>query len=307
MIHITGAAGYFAGNFIYHNKEYLTKNGCKLYDIRDLPKQLKDMEKYFVQGDITKTFSESMFNDGDILINFASNSHVDYSFFRPDLVIKNNQAIGDTILELRNKKNIKIIHISTDEITTRSSPYSDSKYYQEQQIKKIKNNVIILRFNNLYGNNKTYPIIQNQPCIIPNTIRARSIVKQGDTKKNSRNFMFIGNAIDYVWYYLKSFSFNEENSKNNFSAFTISEGLKQGVLIFDLYYGRTYKIDQIHKFLIDLFKKYNTEYRIIEIPDRKVNDVSYPSLNMFDEAHGTFLRHLEETFNFIINNSKEYD
>lgn len=288
VYHITGASGYFAGNFIYHNRDFLKTVGCVLYDLKNLPPKLKDFEDSFIKGDINETLeSFTCFKPGDILINFASYSHVDYSFMRPALVRLNNCNIGNTIREIAKKNPfLYIIHISTDEIYTCSSPYSESKYEQEKKIRTLKSDrVVIIRFNNLYGNNSDFPIIQKQPCLIPNTIKKRSIIKQGNTETNTRNFMFIGDAVNYV----KKHAERIQSDRNMYR-------------IYELYYGRVYTVAQIHEMLERLFKKNNVDYNVIEIPDREKNDTEYPSFGVFDESEQTFKYHLEQTFNYILNN-----
>lgn len=291
VYHITGASGYFGGNFVYHNKELLKKTGCVLYDLKDLPNELKDFEDVFIKGDINETLRGfTCFKPGDILINFASFSHVDFSFKWSALTYKNNQFIGELIKDISKKYPfLFIVHISTDEVMTRTSPYSDSKYKQELTIRAAAKNsdrVIILRFNNLYGNNEAYPVIQQQPCLIPNTIKRRCIIKQGNTATNTRNFMFIGDAINYVKKYSDKLQSERYLSK-----------------IYELYYGREYTVSQIHIFLINLFEKHTISYDVKEIPDREVNDTCYPSFGVFDEDEETFKKHLEETFEFIIRHT----
>lgn len=293
VYHITGASGYFAGNFIYHNSAELKTVGCVLYDLKDLPPKLKDFDYCFIKGDINQTLgTNGGFKPGDVLINFASYSHVDYSFLHHNLVYNNNCSIGMTIRDIiKRYPFLYVIHISTDEIYTCSSPYSKSKLQQEKYIKSVKTNrVIILRFNNLYGNTQSYPIIQTQPCLIPNTIKKQSIIKQGNTEINTRNFMFIGDAINYVKKHVERIqaSFAKQSDKNMNK-------------VYELYFGRIYTVAQIQYMLEELFKKHNMIYKVLEIPDREINDTSYPTFNVFDESEATFKYHLEETFKFIVN------
>ena len=82
---VTGGAGFIGSNFIiYWLKNYPNDqvvNIDKLTYAADL-RNLKGTNKNyrFVKGDISdKKFVEKNFNDADIIVNFAAESHVDNS------------------------------------------------------------------------------------------------------------------------------------------------------------------------------------------------------------------------------------
>lgn len=287
-IHITGASGYIASNFIYKYKNELLKNKIKLYDLVELPEEIKEFNPNFIKGNISETFKDQVFNSGDIILNFASYSHVDFSFNNAAQVNAMNCTIGDTIRKycLKNRY-LRLIHISTDEVTTQSSPYSKSKAYQEERVKTLPRYTII-RLNNVYGNSEAFPIIQNQPCLIPNTIKNKCLFIQGDTKHNSRNFLHIEYVCGKIMDEIKKM--------------VISPIDQQRTINF--YAGIPITVGKVQALLKNLFIKYNIKFDVKLIKDRPINDKQYPSDEPIENMND-FKYHLEETFKFILFKNKQ--
>lgn len=146
---ITGGAGFIGCNFIRHmlNSDcgYEVMNFDKLTYAGDR-RNLQDIEgnpKYkFIQGDIADADSvDRAIEDADCIINFAAESHVDYSISRPTAFLDTNVKGTSILLEAARKRDCKYIQISTDEvygdklegacnegsILRPSNPYSASK------------------------------------------------------------------------------------------------------------------------------------------------------------------------------------
>lgn len=174
---VTGGCGFIGSNFIY--RCFQTKRNVKITNIDSMslgsnPKNLQLLKNHnyrFVHGNIcNKKLMNKLIKDVDVIVNFAAESHVDRSIVDSMKFIKSNILGVQTILEiLRNQKNIKLIHISTDEIfgeimkgtfsefdrLNPSNPYAATKASAEMLIKSyIKTydlNVIITRCVNNYG------------------------------------------------------------------------------------------------------------------------------------------------------------
>ena len=148
---VTGGLGFIGSNFIRY---MLTK--CDDTQIINLDKlsigsnllNLKDVgadERYgFVKGDVSnRELVKSLVNQVDVIVNIASETHVDRSIADPWPFLHSNTIGTLTLLEAARKVNIKtFLQVSTDEIygtvqrpssskeTSRlnpSNPYSASK------------------------------------------------------------------------------------------------------------------------------------------------------------------------------------
>lgn len=206
------------------------------------------------------------------IINFASISHVDYSFNNVNETLRNNLGIARGLKYLREQylnKGIKFIHVSTDEIEVKNgptSPYSWSKLAQEKIISS--SDIKIVRLNNIYGviENLTelYP---TQPIIWNNLNK----MKRGEIKYLSvvsnygeitRNFMPIIVICKFLSDKLKN--------PNDLSDLTrIYKG-----------YPRTIK-----QFIKDYMKKYsNYNYIFKIIQNRPKTDYNYPVIKSVSKA-----------------------
>ena len=204
---VTGGSGFIGSNLIKFllKKKYYVINIDKLsysanpYNV----KNLKYNQKYiFFKTDlnnkqkITKILKKYK---PDGIFNLAAETHVDRSIDKPENFIKSNilgvynllQSI--LIYKKKNKKKIKLIHVSTDEVYgdvvkgksnekfpyNPSSPYSASKASADHLIKSFvrtyKLHAIISNCCNNYGPNQfpekllpklIYNIIKNKPLPI---------------------------------------------------------------------------------------------------------------------------------------------
>ncbi len=169
---VTGGAGFIGTNCMI----YFKGKGHEIINVDKLgtgsvKKNLKVVENKFFKIDISKRFPEDILEGVDLMVNFASESHVDRSIKDPLFFYKNNTGLIMNILEALRKYsgNIRMVHISTDEVygdilegsfsedaTLRpSNPYSASKVSQDAFVLAYSRtyglNISITRCTNNYG------------------------------------------------------------------------------------------------------------------------------------------------------------
>ena len=181
---ITGGSGFIGTNLVNFllKKNFYVINFDKL-SYCSIPNKFtsyyKNKNYNFIKGDLNnkkKIFSTLKKYQPEYLINLAAESHVDRSIKDPESFIKNNifsslNVFNSVrILQKKNRlKNIKILHISTDEVYGNfltgfadenspykpNSPYSASKaasdHIARSFVKTYKLPITILNFCNNYG------------------------------------------------------------------------------------------------------------------------------------------------------------
>lgn len=181
---ITGGLGFIGSNFIKKSllKNYKILNIDKITYAGNLDNlsTLKKNKNYdFLKADISnKNIRKKILKfNPDAIIHFAAESHVDRSIENPQEFLQTNIIGTYNLLEVvRNNKNIKFVHISTDEVygdlgSTKkkfnkkskfnpSSPYSASKASADHLVsawhKTYGINSVIINCSNNYGPNQ-YP------------------------------------------------------------------------------------------------------------------------------------------------------
>jgi dTDP-glucose 4,6-dehydratase len=228
---LTGASG-FAGS---HMLRCLLKNTnshifCPVtYRHGGSEKRIKSIvssefkEKYTVfECDLAKeNLNDFDFLSGvSLIINFASESHVDRSIIEPRNFMSNNINLMINLLEFARLKNrdLQFIHVSTDEVYgaldksvnnvewTRphlpSNPYSASKSAQESLVvsyyKTFDLNISIINSTNILGEG------QNQEKFIPKVIRKILNYEEINVDTDicgaigSRKYVYAGDVADAV-------------------------------------------------------------------------------------------------------------
>lgn len=122
---VTGGAGFIGSSYIRyllkHYDDVQVVNFDKLTYAGNL-ENLKDVEadpRYkFVQGDICNLddLLAAIGHDTDVVVNYAAESHVDRSVLEPDLFIRNNVLGTQMVLEACRRQEVRLHHISTDEV-----------------------------------------------------------------------------------------------------------------------------------------------------------------------------------------------
>ena len=157
----------------------------------------------------------------DLIINFASESHVDRSILNPKEFNLNNSSLMINLLEYARKKkhSAGFVHISTDEvygsipageknvewerIHLPSNPYSAGKSGQESlaiaYFKTYKIPLAIINCTNMVGE------AQNQEKYIPKAINKilhdeiLTVDTDTDGKMGSRKYIYVGDVASAVW------------------------------------------------------------------------------------------------------------
>lgn len=233
---VTGGMGFIGSNFIRHlyqkypeyeiiNFDVLSYAGNveNLYDIEGEESERafeSSSRRYnFVKGDIADI--ESVHDvverhQPDIIVNFAAESHVDRSIVDSSEFIRSNVVGAHILLELSRKYNIRLVHISTDEIygdvlhgessedgaIRPSNPYAASKaaadVLAQSYIRTHHAPVIIVRGSNNFGPYQ-YPE-KLLPLAITNLIEGAKIPIHG-SGKHLRRWLHVSDfseAIDLL-------------------------------------------------------------------------------------------------------------
>ncbi|MFH1231098.1 MAG: dTDP-glucose 4,6-dehydratase [Planctomycetota bacterium] len=225
---VTGGCGFIGSNFIHYllnkypsvkiiNLDLLTYAG-NLANLQDIQ---KDKRYKFVRGDIRdgKVVDRLMSVYPDAVVNFAAESHVDRSLYKPADFLSTNVLGVQILLEAARQHNIKrFIQISTDEVygslglkdrafkeTNRldpSSPYSVSKTAADLLVKSYEKTfgykAIITRSSNNYG---PYQFPEKViPLFITNALTDKLLPLYG-SGLNIRDWLYVEDncrAIDLV-------------------------------------------------------------------------------------------------------------
>jgi len=224
---VTGGAGFIGSNFVrnFHNNLYPKISQITVLDNLSYAGNLKNLDFItdsknaikFIEGDICDfKLINLILKDIDIIVNFAAESHVDRSIVSSkEFVLSNIVGVQNILDSMLNQKNeIKLVHVSTDEIYGDvkignasenygyfpNSPYSASKASAELLIRsyiethKIK--AIITRGCNTFGPN------QNTEKLIPKTISNILLNKKVPiygTGENIREWIYVDNHCDAIY------------------------------------------------------------------------------------------------------------
>jgi dTDP-glucose 4,6-dehydratase len=285
---ITGGLGFIGSNLIraLARNNYFIINIDKISyasNIKNIPSDIKNYKFYKLDINQKNKFIDIVKKyKPDKIFNLAAETHVDRSIENPKSFIKSNILGVFSLLEsLReykksNKKKIKLIHISTDEVygdiklgkksieTDRynpSSPYAASKASSDlliySYIRTYKIPAIITNCCNNYGPGQ-FPE-KLIPTIIYNLIKNNNIPIYGKGR-NIREWIYVDDHCDAL--------------------IKVSD---QGILGEQYNVGSGIKLNNIEvaKQIISLFKKINNKHcdsKIIFVKDRPGHDVCY-SLN----------------------------
>ena len=224
---ITGGAGFIGVNFLRHMLNKYPQ--CHFINIDKLTysgniKSIKDIEErsnyQFIQADIKNyALMRHIIKKGDIVINFAAESHVDNSIKEPEIFIETNVLGTHALLEAARQNEAKLfVQISTDEVygslaldspssqehhlLNPSSPYSASKTAAEMiclgNVKTFNQPIIITRSSNNFG---PYQFPEKViPLFVTNLLEQKKVPLYG-TGKNVRDWMYVQDnceAIDFL-------------------------------------------------------------------------------------------------------------
>jgi len=236
---ITGGSGFIGTNFInfLSLKKHKILNIDKISKIStpDKFKKIYDKKKYLLVKnnleDTNKVFKILNKFQPDYIINFAAESHVDRSISDPLYFIKNNINSSINLFyaycQYYKKKNIKLFHISTDEVygsitkgeSKESDAYEPSSPYSAS---KGSTDLIASSFNKTYGVEIKILNLSNNygpyqfpekfiPTLISHFLKNKKAPIYGNGK-NIREWMHVEDSCNAIW---KSIISKEEFKKMN--------------------------------------------------------------------------------------------
>lgn len=285
---ITGGSGFIGTNLVNFllKKNFYVINFDKL-SYCSIPEKFtpyyQNKNYNFIKGDLNNKkhiFLTIKKHQPEYLINLAAESHVDRSIEDPEKFIKNNifsalNVFNSVRILLKNKiiKNIKILHVSTDEVYGSyvkglanenspykpNSPYSASKAAGDQIarsfVETFKLPITILNFCNNYG-----------PFQFPEKFIPTIIIKYLTNKKipiygsglNIREWIHVNDTCNAIFYALKKFSPGKK--------YNIGSNIRCNNLFIS---------NKICKLLEKNLNKKNSKKLIKKIQDRPGHDIRY--------------------------------
>lgn len=209
---VTGGCGFIGSHFIdliIDNYNVLNIDKMTYASSNYTNEKYKNYSNYkFINKDINDSSLSNFIDSGDIIVNFAAESHVDNSIKNPNVFIQTNVNGVQNLLNCSRNKVKLFIQISTDEvygslnvdspsskendILCPSSPYSASKCAAEMlciaEHKTFNTPIIITRSSNNYGprQNKEKLI----PLFIDNLMKNKSVPVYGNGN-NIRNWIHV--------------------------------------------------------------------------------------------------------------------
>jgi len=233
---ITGCAGFIGSHACveYHNMGYSVFGidsmtyASKKENINMISVATRCNWNYYF-GDICDTDLVSSIVDSnniDWIINFAAETHVDNSIKSVNSFIHSNISGVASLLDIcKVKKNVKLLHVSTDEVYGSSdngeifnessnlnprNPYSATKAASEHLIKSYSNThdvkYIIVRPTNNFGSNQHAE--KFIPTIVRSLMKGKKIPIYGDGK-NYRDWLYVKDNVFAIEHIMRNSSINE--------------------------------------------------------------------------------------------------
>jgi dTDP-glucose 4,6-dehydratase len=226
-IAVLGGAGFIGSAFVRE----LNKRGIKPLVIDLLTyagrlENLKDTEHEFIKADIRDPSTQELLQNVDMVVNFAAETHVDRSIYKPQDFVTTNILGTINILEAARRFNFKYVHISTDEVygdlygeecadenspLNPSSPYSASKasadLFVKAYVRTYEINAIIIRPCNNYGP-RQFPE-KLIPKTIIRTLMGLEVPIYGDGKQE-RDWIYVEDTARIIFDIISKANWNGE-------------------------------------------------------------------------------------------------
>ncbi len=300
---VTGGLGFIGGNFLkiftdkYPKINFLNFDNytyAASYEIYNLLKKKKNYKHKKIDISNFKKFKKEFTKfKPDIVVHFAAESHVDNSIKNPDNFIKTNIFGTYNLLKLINK-NVKLVHISTDEVFGEAkkkkfsensrynprSPYSASKASSDHLVRSwsstFNTKYIIINCSNNYGpyQNKEKFI----PVIVNSIFQEKKIPLYGKGI-NIREWIFVEDFVDAIEFLIKKDVSNE--------TYLVGSGisLKNIDLIKKIFYifNKKFKIKRNYN-LIKYVKDRPGHDQIYKINSSKIKKLGWKSKTSINEG-----------------------
>ncbi|MCI4455210.1 MAG: NAD-dependent epimerase/dehydratase family protein, partial [Sulfolobus sp.] len=203
-IAVLGGAGFIGSAFVRElNKRGIRPLVVDLLTYAGRLENLKDTDHEFVKADIRDQSIHEILKQTDLVVNFAAETHVDRSIYKPQDFVTTNVLGTINVLEAARRFGFKYVHISTDEVygeecadeespLNPSSPYSASKasadLFVKSYVRTYKAKAIIVRPSNNYGP-RQFPE-KFVPKIIIRTLLGMHVPIYGDGNQE-RDWIFV--------------------------------------------------------------------------------------------------------------------
>ncbi|MCG2871693.1 MAG: dTDP-glucose 4,6-dehydratase [Sulfolobales archaeon] len=203
-IAVLGGAGFIGPAFVRElNKRGIRPLVVDLLTYAGRLENLKDTDHEFVKADVRDQSIHEVLKEVDVVVNFAAETHVDRSIYKPQDFVTTNVLGTINVLEAARRFGFKYVHISTDEVygeecgdedspLNPSSPYSASKasadLFVKAYVRTYKVKAVILRPSNNYGP-RQFPE-KFIPKIIIRTLLGLHVPIYGDGKQE-RDWIFV--------------------------------------------------------------------------------------------------------------------
>jgi len=201
---VLGGAGFIGSAFVRElNKRGIRPLVVDLLTYAGRLENLKDTDHEFVKADIRDQSVHEILKQADLVVNFAAETHVDRSIYKPQDFVTTNVLGTINVLEAARRFGFKYVHISTDEVygeecgdedspLNPSSPYSASKasadLFVKAYVRTYNLNAVIVRPSNNYGP-RQFPE-KFIPKIIIRTLLGLHVPIYGDGKQE-RDWIFV--------------------------------------------------------------------------------------------------------------------
>lgn len=203
-IAVLGGAGFIGSAFVRElNKRGIRPLVVDLLTYAGRLENLKGTDHEFVKADVRDQSIHEILKQADLVVNFAAETHVDRSIYKPQDFVTTNVLGTINVLEAARRFGFKYVHISTDEVygeecgdetspLNPSSPYSASKasadLFVKAYVRTYNVNAVIVRPSNNYGP-RQFPE-KFIPKIIIRTLLGLHVPIYGDGKQE-RDWIFV--------------------------------------------------------------------------------------------------------------------
>lgn len=217
----------------------------------------------YTQGnDLTDPNCLNFMSDFDCIIHLASRSYVPYSFENPFVFYRDNYLMTLNVLEAARKAEASVIFFSSylygvpkylpideNHPLAPHNPYAQTKLICEKLCEGFSRDfgldIVVFRPFNIYGKG------QNEPFLIPSIIKQAKLgtIKLKDPRPK-RDFIHVLDVVSAVK--------------------KVIDLQPKGYLVFNLGFGKSYSIDELISFIVELSQKkllieYSHEYRKGEV------------------------------------------
>jgi len=323
---VTGGSGFIGSNLVKFllKKKYFVINIDKLsysansYNLRKIAKNKK--YKFFKQDINNQSQIYKIINQfkPDGIFNLAAETHVDRSIDNPKNFIKSNITGVYNLIETlnkyikKNKKKIKLIHVSTDEVYgdlkkgkrsdekfpyDPSSPYSASKASGDLLIKSFvrtyKLPIIITNCCNNYGPNQ-FPE-KLIPKLIYNILNKRSLPIYGKGR-NLREWIHVKDHCEAL---LKIFNKGKVGESYNIGTNQNLANIELTKKLLKIVKKKIFKIDKKVK-IIFVKDRPGYDFRYALNSNKILKNLGWKSKISLNEG-------LNDTFEWYLNNKSFFD